>query len=186
MPVEFLFENPLLKTWMLLHQTYNSVSKSEDMVFANTGLTTQQHAVLMAIKYLKNPATPTEIANWVDRNQNSITLIVDRMEKAGLVERVRDVGDRRSHRVQMTEKGKKTLDHATIAGWELIQQILSGLSESEMSTLTTLLQKVRQKAFEYAAPAETMEEVQIDEQKNMAEFLARVTERKTKTGINDL
>jgi hypothetical protein len=60
MPVKFVFENPLFMAWMLIRQTYNTVLKCEDLVFSKTGLTTQQHAVLIAIKYINTPAKPTD------------------------------------------------------------------------------------------------------------------------------
>ncbi len=178
MPVKFVFDNPLFMAWMLIHQTYNMVLKCEDIVFPKAGLTTQQHAVLIAIKYINAPAKPTEIARWVDRNVNSITLITDRMEKDGLVKRARDLKDRRTLRLIMTEKGEETLARATLAGWELVQEVLSGLSEGEMRTLVSLLERVRQKAFEYSQPGQVMEDVTRDEQKNMTQFLARVRSKK--------
>ena len=180
MPVKFVFENPLFMAWMLIHQTYNMVSKCEDLVFSKAGLTTQQHAVLIAIKYISTPATPTEIARWVDRNVNSITLIADRMEKDGLVKRARDLKDRRTLRLVMTEKGEEALARSTVAGWDLIQEVLAVLSEDEMRTLVSLLDRVRQKAFDYAHPGHVMEEVTRDEQKNMAQFLDRVGQQKEK------
>jgi|GEM_PF-149765 len=180
MPVKFVFENPLFMAWMLIHQTYNMVLKCEDLVFSKTGLTTQQHAVLIAIKYINAPATPTEIARWVDRNVNSITLIADRMEKDGLVKRARDLKDRRTLRLVMTEKGEEALDRSTVAGWGLIQEVLAVLSEDEMRTLVNLLERVRQKAFDYAYPGQVMEEVTRDEQKNMTQFLTRVRQQNEK------
>lgn len=78
MPVKFGFKNPFMMTWLLLHQTYNSILKCEDRVFSKHGITTEQHSVLIAIKYIKPPVTPTEVARWLDRNTNSVSLIVDR------------------------------------------------------------------------------------------------------------
>ena len=180
MPVKFVFENPLFMAWMLIHQTYNTVLKCEDLVFSKTGLTTQQHAVLIAIKYINTPAKPTDIARWLDRNVNSITLIVDRMEKDGLVKRARDLKDRRTLRLIMTEKGEEALARATVAGWGLVQEVLAVLSEDEMRTLVVLLERVRQKAFDYAHPGQVVEEVTRDEQKNMAQFLAMARQQNEK------
>ncbi len=175
MPVRFTFDNPLLRTWLLLHQTYNLVVKAEDAVFAKVGLTTQHHAVLIAMKYIESPVTPSDIAHWLDRNTNTITTLVDRMEKDGLVKRARDLRDRRSVRLVMTEKGKEVLDQATVLGWQLVQDILQGLSEEELRALTRLLEAVRGKAFDYLNPGEVMEEVKPkDEAQNMARFLARM------------
>ncbi len=178
MPVKFGFSNPLLNAWLVLHQTYNLVSRCEDALFAKEGLTTQQHAVLISIKYINAPVTPTRIAHWLDRNPNSISMIVDRMEKDGLVKRViRGARDRRLVPLVMTDRGKEVLDHSTVSGWKLVERVLSYLPEDEMRTLASLLEKVRQGAFEYLSPGEIMEEIKVNEAKNMAPFLARVRQR---------
>jgi len=177
MPVKFLFDEPRLKAWLLCHQTYNLVLKCEDAVFAKVGLTTQQHAVLMAIKYIQNPVTPSDVAHWLDRNTNSISLIVDRMEKQGLVKRVRDLRDRRSLRLVMTRKGKESFDQATMIGWVLIQEILSGLTAEDLVTLSDLMERIRGKAFEHINPGKTIEEVKTDDAVLMPHFLSKMEKR---------
>jgi MarR family 2-MHQ and catechol resistance regulon transcriptional repressor len=174
MPVKFLFDEPRLKAWLLCRQTYNLVLKCEDAVFAKVGLTTQQHAVLMAIKYIRNPVTPSDIAHWLDRNTNSISLIVDRMEKDGLVKRVRDLRDRRSLRLVMTSKGKEIFGQATMIGWVLVQEILSCLTEEDLETLGNLMERIRGKAFEYINPGKTIEVIKTNEAVAMPRFLAKM------------
>jgi DNA-binding MarR family transcriptional regulator len=161
MPVKFVFDNSQMAAWMLLHQTYNSLLKCEDTVFPKIGLTTQQHSILMAIKYSDAPATPTQIADWVDRNTNSITLIVDRMEKNGLVKRVRDIKDRRSLRIAMTPKGERVLQKSVVVGRELISEIMSQLPDDETQLLLQLLEKVRVKALKYCNSEKDLREVKI-------------------------
>ena len=117
MPVKFQFTDQRLKTWLLCHQTYDSVFKCEEAVFAKEGLTTQQHAVLIAIKYIDDPVTVSEVAHWLDRNPNGISMLVDRMVRDGLVKRTRGLRDRRAVRLSMTNKGKEILEQATMSGW---------------------------------------------------------------------
>jgi MarR family transcriptional regulator, 2-MHQ and catechol-resistance regulon repressor len=161
MPVKFMFDNHHMSAWMLLHQTYNSLLKCEDAIFPSIGLTTQQHAILMAIKYNDSPATPTQIADWLDRNTNSISLIVNRMEKNGLVKRVRDVEDRRSLRIAMTPKGEEVLNNGVLVGRSLIREILGALSGEETKYLTDLLEKVRFQALKYCRKEKTLKEVKV-------------------------
>jgi hypothetical protein len=52
-PVKFQFIDQRLQTWLLCHQTYDSVYKCEEAVFSKEGLSTQKHAVLMALKYIE-------------------------------------------------------------------------------------------------------------------------------------
>lgn len=177
MPVKFLFDEPKHKAWLLCHQTYNLVLRCEDVVFAKVGLTTQQHAVLMAIRYIRNPVTPSDVAQWLDRNTNSISLIVDRMEKQGLVKRIRDLRDRRSLRLVMTRKGKEILDQATMIGWVLVQEILSGLTEEDLGTLSDLMERIRGKAFEHLNPGKAIEEVKTNDAALIPRFLAEMEKR---------
>jgi MarR family 2-MHQ and catechol resistance regulon transcriptional repressor len=170
-PVKFNFSNQRLMVWILLHQTLNSVIKCEDKVYAKSGLTTQQHAILMAIKNANSPATPTQIADWVDRNLNSITLIVDRMEKNGFVKRVRDIQDRRSIRLSITEKGEQYLKNSAQSGWDLIQDIFEVLSDEDIQTLKGLLEKVRYQAIEKSYRDKTIKEIMIDERPGLKRLL---------------
>ncbi len=175
MPVKFGVDNPMLMAWHLLHQTHNSISKCEDEAFSKHGITTEQYSVLMAIKHIQPPVTPTQVGRWLDRNTNTISLIVERMVKAGLVRRIRDLRDRRSVRLVLTDDGKEIFDRATVTGLALVQEILSVLSEEQMRTLTTLLQMVREKAVDYHNPGETLEEVKKNDSKNMARFIKRMS-----------
>jgi DNA-binding MarR family transcriptional regulator len=101
------------------------------------------------MKDIPGTVTPTAIANWLDRNPNSITLIIDRMEKGGLVKRVRDLEDRRAVRLIITPKGEEMYAQAGILAYKLSREILSALTEEELSTFLGIMQKIREKTFEF-------------------------------------
>ena len=171
MPVKFEFENPYMGAWILLRQVYNLISKCNDLVFSNYKLTTEQHSVLMAIKHIEEPVKVTDVARWLDRSVNSVSMIIDRMVKAGLVIRRRDLPDRRAVRLTITSKAEKDFVLATVAGWELIQKILSSLSDEDNLTLNRLLELLRDKAYDYLDSGEVVEEVRGNETENMAWFM---------------
>jgi len=167
MPVNFQFMDQRLQTWPLCHHTYDSIYRCEEAVFAKKGLSTQQHAVLIAIKHIERPVTVSELAHWLERNQNGISTFVDRMVKDGLVSRKRDLPDRRSVQLVMTKKGKDLLEQAT----------MSGLSADNLRMLDGILERMREKAFGYLNPDKSLEEIKTDEVKNMPRFLARMKRR---------
>lgn len=76
-----------------------------------TGLTAPQLVVLQSIRK-EGKAKPSQIARDVLLSQATITSIVDRLEKAGFVERLRDVGDRRVVSVVLTQTGEQKLREA--------------------------------------------------------------------------
>jgi DNA-binding MarR family transcriptional regulator len=166
-PVKFIFQNPKMRAWMLLHQTNSSMIKCEDKQFGPLGITTQQHAVLMAVKFSPTPPTLTQIADWVDRHINSITLIVDRMEKSGLVKRVRNTHDRRSFRLMMTAKGEKHLQTGIETGTPLIQEMLNCLTNEELQAMSEFLEKIRTKAIEQCYENKIIREIDVSKNSGM-------------------
>ena len=180
MPVKFVFQDPRMQTWMMLHQTANSIAKCEEKNFSPLGVTTQQHAILMAIKLSATPPSLIQIADWVDRHANSITLIVDRMEKSGLVKRTRNTRDRRSYNLIMTPKGEKYLQTGVEAGFPLIQEILSCLSDEELPRLFDLLDKIRTRAIEQGYEKKTITEV------NVAEIEGKLKHSPVKNKVNEM
>ena len=179
MPIKFEFENPHMGAWILLRQTYNLVLKCQNQTFSEYELTTEQHAVLMAIKHIDDPVRVTDVARWLDRNVNSVSMIIDRMVKAGLVRRLRDLPDRRSVRLTSTSKVEKAFVLATVAGWGLIQEILSSLSDEDRLTFIRLLEMLRDKAYDYLGSGEVVEEVRRDETENMAQFMKQAAKYKS-------
>jgi DNA-binding MarR family transcriptional regulator len=178
MPVKFKFENLDKGAWILLRQAYNLALKCEDQVFTEYKLTTEKHAVLMAIKSINGPVRITDIARWLDRSVNSVSMIVDRMVKAGMVRRVRDRKDRRTVFVTMTSKAEKAYLPASAAGWELIQEILSPLSDEDKRTFIRLLETLRDKTYDYLDSGKVAEEVRINDTDTMAQFMKQATNYK--------
>jgi DNA-binding MarR family transcriptional regulator len=183
MPVKFKFEDPYKGAWILLRQTYNLILKCEDKVFSEYGLTTEQHAVLMAVKHISGPVRITDIARWLDRSVNSVSMIIDRMVKAGLVKRVRDRKDRRTVFVTMTSKAEKDFVMASVAGWELIQEILSPLSDEDRLTLIRLLETLRDKTYDYLGSGGVVEEVRGGEAWNLAQFMKQAAEYESSSAL---
>ena len=134
MPVKFTMGHPVLRAWALYHQTYNLLYRCEEVMFSKVGLTPQKYMVLMAIRLIEEPVTVSDVAQWLDRNTNSVSLIVDRMKKDGLVARTRSLGDRRTVRLSLTQKGKEKLDQANIPGWDLIHEMMTPLSGKDLNT----------------------------------------------------
>jgi DNA-binding MarR family transcriptional regulator len=183
MPIKFKFEDSHKGAWILLRQTYNLILKCEDKVFSEYGLTTEQHAVLMVVKHISGPVRITDIARWLDRSVNSVSMIVDRMVKAGLVKRVRDRKDRRTVFVTITSKAEKAYVPASVAGWELIQEILSPLSDEDRLTLIRLLETIRDKTYDYLGSGGVVEEVRRNKTENMAQFIKQAAEYKSSSGL---
>jgi DNA-binding MarR family transcriptional regulator len=132
----------------ILHQVNNSLNKCEAEVFKKVGLSLPQYMVLEAINYIGNPCTPSEVADFMDRNANNITLLTDRMEKNGLVTRVRDLKDRRAIRLSMTKKGRTAYKRASKPHKKLLKEMIPTLDNEEIQELIRLLSKILETTYD--------------------------------------
>lgn len=76
-----------------------------------SGLTTSQLLVIEAIEKLENP-TPSSIAREILLSQGTVTNLIDRMEKNGLVQREKSATDKRSVHMVTTELGMERYKEA--------------------------------------------------------------------------
>lgn len=71
-----------------------------------------------------------------------MVMMIDDLEKAGLVERRRNPSDRRSHSIYLTEKGRDLLPELNRLGLAVEKKFLEVLSHQERKTLAQLLKKL--------------------------------------------
>jgi DNA-binding MarR family transcriptional regulator len=95
------------------------------------GLTPAQHQLLLAVRGHDGAQGPTigDIAGYLMLRHHSVVGLVDRAEKAGLVERREDSGDRRVVRLRLTSQGFSTLQKLSAVHLEEIQRLAPTIQE---------------------------------------------------------
>jgi DNA-binding MarR family transcriptional regulator len=83
-----------------------------------------------------------ELAKLLELDKSSVTGLVDRAERRGLVARIPSIADRRSLRVALTDSGRSLAAHATGGFDGDVEELLSGLSPAQRRTLGRLLSRV--------------------------------------------
>jgi DNA-binding MarR family transcriptional regulator len=168
--------NEALRLWFMIHRTHEMLKMCEDREFRQYKLTTEQYVVLVTIRYLDSLVRPTDVARWLGRSPNSISMMVDRMVKAGLLRRARDRKDRREVRLVITSKGEEALKPAILAGLEFIQKILSQVSYGDRHTLMRLLDTIQYAAATYLNPRADIEEIRKNEAKSHDDLIERLVQ----------
>ena len=148
----------VLRLWLLLRRVGDQLGLCEDLVHSKYGLSTEQFGVLASLKS-RGPLRPSDLASMLERSPNSVSMLVDRMVKAGLVRRTRDKKDRRVVFVSMTDKGMQAVDPAAPAGWEFINKLLSPLSYDEQHALASMLETIKCELAGYLNPEMDMAEI---------------------------
>jgi DNA-binding MarR family transcriptional regulator len=144
-------ESTVLRLWLLLPRVGDALALCQDLVFGKYGITTEQWRVLACIKS-RGPLRLSDIASMLERRQNSMSMLIDRMVKVHLVRRTRDRKDRRAVFVSMTDKGKEAIEPAVPAGWEFMHKLLSPLSYDDQRALASMLETIKCELVSYLNP----------------------------------
>jgi DNA-binding MarR family transcriptional regulator len=106
------------------------------------GLTLPQAVVMWTLGAYDGIATMSDLAQMTHQSGATATGIVDRLTDAGLVERVRDTGDRRVVYVQITEAGTTKLEEIEAQRQKETEHMTGGLNDDELEQLNSLLRKL--------------------------------------------
>ncbi len=86
--------------------------------------------------------TMNELSVLLDLDKSSVSGLVDRAARRGLVSRVPSQDDRRSVRVRLEDAGRTQITEAVTAFEDDLQQMLAGLSPRDRETWTRLTAKL--------------------------------------------
>ena len=144
-------QNTAVRLWLLLPRVGDAIQRCFDLVFGEYGITNEQTRLLSLVKS-RGPMRPVDIAAFLERAPNSMSMLVDRMVKAGLVRRTRDRKDRRAVFVTLTDKGNEAVGPAIPAGWEFVKKLLSSLSYDDQCALADTLETLKDELTGYLNP----------------------------------
>ena len=88
--------------------------------------------------------TPSEIAENVFREKNSVTAVINTMERQGVVRREPSSEDRRSVKVVITEKGWKEANRLNPIAQELSREALSCMDRGQVEDLVGMMRTLRE------------------------------------------
>ncbi len=88
--------------------------------------------------------TPSEIAESVFREKNSITAAIDTMERQGVVRREPSPNDRRSVKVVITDKGWQEANQLNPVAQELSREVLSCIDKEQIEVLVGIMRTIRE------------------------------------------
>lgn len=94
-----------------LRRITRAIDLQSKRLLKETGLTTPQLVVLRALDR-EGPLAPSAIANRIALSPATVTTIVDRLARLGLVERHKRQSDRRGVDIRLTEAGQAAYNSA--------------------------------------------------------------------------
>ncbi|HLN64293.1 MAG TPA: MarR family transcriptional regulator [Symbiobacteriaceae bacterium] len=122
------------------------------------GLSPSQYLVLKVLDKLET-LTVSDLAARLDMTVAGATGLLDRLVRAGLVERERDLVDRRVVRVTLSEEGRRQLQAAAAQRRAILADFFGPLTREEVAQLVAIYEKVAHKMpAAYGGPESRSEE----------------------------
>lgn len=126
-----------LNAYIKLMRAANSITGRLTKGLENTGLTMTQFSILESLLHL-GPMNQRTLGQKVLKSSGNITVVVDNLERDGLVMRNRSKIDRRFITVLLTKKGRELISNVFPNYLFLIINEMETLSEDELKTMQKL------------------------------------------------
>jgi DNA-binding MarR family transcriptional regulator len=128
------------KLWLLVGQLSHSIILARQRELDELDMPVRQYHVLRIIQDLGKEATLSKIAVEAERKENVISRQTIRMEKDGLIKRVKTKPKSNLLRLELTSKGLGIVNKSKKS--PSIEAVFSSISEEECDTLEIILTKL--------------------------------------------
>ena len=106
------------------------------------GLTRAQWRALKRVHHSEG-ITQNELAEFLEMEPIAVGRVIDRLQKAGFIERRADPSDRRCWRLHLQAKAHAVLDDMEQIAGELFRQAQRGISAAEMKAMIGVLMRMK-------------------------------------------
>lgn len=124
-----------------LRRILRATELNSRLLASRTGLTTSQ-LIMLQIVARYGQVLPSTLARAARLTQATVTSLVDKLERAGLVRRRRDTEDRRRIWVEVTESGSRALANSPDLLHDRFRQRFQSLEDWEQALLVAALERV--------------------------------------------
>jgi DNA-binding MarR family transcriptional regulator len=133
-------KDPYINLLIMLDQTNSVISTAVELELKSFRITQPQVRILNMLSREDRPVTIDELVKWTFKEFNSVSTLINRMEKRGLIKKIKKQEDLKTYIIP-TEKGS-VLFHKKVTE-RSIHLIFGKLSVEEKTQLYNILKKVR-------------------------------------------
>ena len=103
---------------------------------------TPEQFILIDLLWNQGSMSQQQLADQMQKDKNSVTKLVDALERKGFVVRQQNRNDRRSNTLVLTEKAEGLKHGAKQKGISILDEMLLGISEEELRSFLVTLHKL--------------------------------------------
>ena len=128
--------------WGKITEVYKLIGKARSIELSALNLTPEQSHILRILMLSGGTSTINEIANISLRTHNTVSILIKRMEKMGLVYKEKKESSKQ-YIISISEKGSELFKTMPI---DSVEMIFSALSEEEKQSFNGYLDRLEQEA----------------------------------------
>ena len=104
---------------------------------------TPEQYLVMDILWDKQSLSQQNIADVIQKDKNSVTKIIDSLEKKNFVSRVVDKKDRRINRIELTKEGEALEKNTTEVAIKFMNDTIAGIDNQDLNTFVDVMRKLK-------------------------------------------
>ena len=128
--------DPCYSLWLLLSQTKSALFKAREKKIGHY-VHANQASVVVYIWFRDGQATISEMSKSVSREIHTISELISRMEKKGLVTKSKDPNRKNVTHLAVTEKGREMAQE--VIQIEFVRKVMSALTADQQAQLRSIL-----------------------------------------------
>jgi DNA-binding MarR family transcriptional regulator len=132
----------------LLSQTYSVSYRLTEHRLRGTGVSPAQFRALATVKLMPPPLTPGVLALHLALDARTASDLIGRLELSGWMRRVRDLPDRRTARLELTDEGEALLARVWTPMVQAMEEPWANVQADELVSLLRTLLQVRDACLE--------------------------------------
>ncbi|OBW62751.1 MAG: MarR family transcriptional regulator [Dehalococcoides mccartyi] len=129
--------------WVNITQVKHSIERAWTRELKNLNLSTEKFAILHELMCLGGESTPHTLARRIVFEPHSVSAIVSRMEKDGLIIKTKDLDKKHMVRIKLSEKAIDTFYQALEISNRVYKQMMASITREEKVELSKTLTKLR-------------------------------------------
>lgn len=138
---------PFLKIVIALHRVTNHLDRGTAKIASAYGLSLGQFSVLEAL-FHKGAMSVGEVQMKILSSSGTIPVILNNLQKRGLITKRHDLFDKRRSLIDLSLKGRELISEVYPVNEAYLSRALSGLTDKEQSALLSLLKKTGENIHE--------------------------------------
>jgi DNA-binding MarR family transcriptional regulator len=103
---------------------------------------TPEQFLLIDLLWNQGEMSQQQLADRMQKDKNSVTKLVDAIERKGFVIRKQNSSDRRSNTIVLAEKAELLKNEAKQKGISILDNMLEGITEEELRSFLGILHKL--------------------------------------------